>query len=340
MDNFSSFDKLNIPIYICDDEWKVIFRNRACKKYTNSPRLNGSLDKCFIDRSGTLFPEKNGEMFFISCFVSNTYKTALCFEYHEKAMVIFPTLLEFDLLFSDMENKRDKNTIHLLREVFDTVLCNGFEQVDKYGRLEKLRKYMLSAIENYVTLSMFDVEKRVLGSFMQIYSFFLNSIVKIANKAGCKIETDLSGIMDFGDTIYTDTMYFTSVLSGLLLFCLAVSYDKKCIVSPEHLGTSVRNMIRFTIRDEKLFGKEGDSLKELMKIFPNEYLNVIPYDELCHALCWRLHYSITDGKTMNGAIWFDIDNDNSAIFRSGGTAGFITPEEIILDILANAFLIL
>lgn len=337
MENYGSFDKINIPIYICDKNWKIVFRNIACKKYTKTPRLNGTLLKCFIDKEGTVFPRENGEAVFISCILNEAYKTALCFEYHSKAIVLFPTLLEFDLLFGDISGKTTAGLADALRQLFDVLITKDVENKDKYGTFEKIRRYIFSALENYIALALFDTEKRVLGSFTQIYNYFTKEMTKVFNQSGCKVETRLSGIADLGHIIYTDTLYFTTVLSSFLLFCLSVSDDKKCVIIPEHLGTKVRHTLLFTCKNPALERKRGVNFRDWMKVFPDHYLNVLPFEALCSNLWWNLNYIITDKDELNAAIWFEIEDNFTLKFRSPPRIQY-TPEQIMDRILSNAFL--
>ncbi len=338
MDNFNFLDKINMPIYVCDGEWRIVFRNRACKKYTRTPRVNGNLSSYFIDKKGTDFPKENGGIEFISCLLEENYRTALCFEYNSSAVVIFPSILEYDLLFGDYSSRVKKDFAKTLCSVLELLSSSENNNRDKYGTVEKLRSYYFGAIESYVALALFDTEKRVLGSLARIYGFFLKNMINIANKSGYRIETDMSQLDEIGENIYTDTLYFTLVLSGLLLFGLEISDNRKCIITPAHLGTSVRHAVRFTCKRSDLYGKSGEGLKIFMETFPGEYLNVIPYEALCPALCWRLHYDITDDEEWNCTICFDIDNDNDILFRSADTGRAIKPEEIIADVIYNVFL--
>ena len=213
------------------------------------------------------------------------------------------------------------------------------ENNDRYGVIEKLRSYYFSAIESYVAFSIFDTDKRVLGQISRLYEFFRNSIVKISNKSGLKIETKLSSVNEVGDNIYTDTLFFTFVLTGIFLFCAEISEDKKCIVEPVFLGKCVRHTVRFTCKRPDLYGKNGADLKVFKDYYPIGYFNVIPYEALCSALGWRLFYEITDSEKMNCTIYFDIDNDNEMIFRSSGGVNKITPEELVADVISKIFLI-
>ncbi|MBQ6701496.1 MAG: hypothetical protein IJN17_00905 [Clostridia bacterium] len=340
MENFSKFDKINIPMYLCDADWTVVFRNLACKKYTPIPRINGNIAKCFIDKKGTRFPKTNGEAEFVSCILDDSYKTALMFEYKGYATLFFPLVFEFDLLFEDLMSGKYEGLADSARGVLDAILVSECGMTDRYGVLDKLHKYILSAVENYVAMSLFDTEKRVLGSFRQIFDFFVKNFVKTANKAGYKIETDLTGLEMFSEHIYTDTMYFTSVLSGILLFALGISSDRRCLLISEHLGTSVHTEVCFTCKNTNVFGRSGSSLGELVDVFPQNYMNIMTYDLLCPNLCWRLNYEITDEDEWNGSIWFEIDDDNSAVFRSAGGARAVTPEEIMEEVFENLTLLL
>ena len=99
MEFFKKLDKLKFPVFVCSDEWDVLYRNTSCKKYTTSPRVNSKFDRFFFDKERTVFPGENGEITLVGCMIRDAYKTALCFEYKGYALVMFPSLLDFDLLF-------------------------------------------------------------------------------------------------------------------------------------------------------------------------------------------------------------------------------------------------
>ena len=330
MEFFKKLDKLKFPVFVCSDEWYVLYRNTSCKKYTTSPRVNSKFDRFFFDKERTAFPNKNGEITLVGCMIRDVYKTALCIEYRGYALIMFPSLLDFDLLFADVANEDRLEMAHSFRYVLDALSCDFSEKYDKYSVLEKIRKYSYSSIDNYVTLSMFDTEKRVLGSVSHIYKFFCENIIKTANKAGYKIFSDFSSLEEFGDGIYTDTSYFTMILSGILLFCLSVSKDKKAYINAVHNGNMVRNTISFTY-------KNSGRIDSLFELNPAEYLNFIPFEELCRSLGWDFDYKISDDEQMNVSVWFDVNVDSKIVFRSPGESKTVTPEEIILSVIFNMF---
>ncbi len=339
MSNFDFLNKINMPIYVCDSEWQVVFRNASCMKYTPVPRVKGNMSKCFLDGKKTLFPSRNGGIEFVVCVLGEGYKVAMMFEYNSNAVVIFPTLLEYDLLFGEYSLKVKQDFAKGLRDIFDLLSTKESVNNDKYGVIEKLRSYYFGAIENYMAFALFDSEKRVLGQVYRLYEFFIKNIVKISNKSGLKIETRLSSIEEIGKDIYTDTLYFTFVLAGILLFGVEISEDRKCIIEPFSLGKTVRNTISFTCKCPELYGKSGRELNIFKEYYPIGYFNVIPYEALCSALGWSLCYNITDAEEFNCTVYFDVDNDNEMIFRSSGGASKITPEELVADIISKVFLI-
>ncbi|MBR5322600.1 MAG: hypothetical protein IKU48_03550 [Clostridia bacterium] len=338
MSSFDFLNKINMPIFVCGNEWKVIFRNSFCKKYTTAPRVNGRLSKYFVDGKNTVFPEKKSGIDFVACMFGDRYRIAMVFEYKSNAVVILPTLLEYDFLFGELSLKLNKDFANTFCEIFDLLSEEKSVNSDRYGVLEKLRSYYFGAIENYIAFLLFDSEKRVLGQVCRLYEFFLKNIVKVSNKSGLKIETRLTSIEEGGKNIYTDTLYFTFVLSGILLFGAEISKDKKCIVEPISLGEKVRHTIKVTCKCPELYGKTGVGLNDFKEFYPMGYFNVIPYEALCSALGWRLCYDITDAEEMNCAVYFDIDNDNEMLFKSAGAASNITAEELVADIISRLFL--
>ncbi len=338
MSNFEFLNKINMPIYVCSNEWRIIFRNTACKRYTTSPRVNGDMTKRFVNGKTTAFPEVNGGISFSACIIGDSYKIAMMFEYKSNAVLIFPTMLEYDLIFGEYSSKVKKDFAKVLRNIFDLILQENAVNNDRYGVVEKLRSYYFGAIENYVAFALFDNEKRVMGDITHLYEFFCKNIIKISNKSGLKIETELSSIMEIGKNIYTDTLFFTFVLAGILLFCVELSEDRKCRVEPILLGESIRHSIKFTCKCTELYGKWGTELKVFKDYFPIGYFNVIPYEALCSALGWRLCYDITENEEFNCTVYFDVDNDNEMIFRSTGGMNKISAEELVADIISKIFL--
>ena len=339
MSDFEYLDKINMPIYICDSEWRITFRNRACKRFTPSPRVKGQLSRCFVEKDLKLFPKKNGGIEFVMCMIGDSYKNALCFEYNSSVVVIFSSLLEYDLLFEEYSSRVKKDFADVFRGIFEELSSKERGNSDRYGVIEKLRSYYFGAIESYVAMELLDSEKRVLGSISRLYDFFIKNIVKLSNRTGLKIETQLSSIADVGENIYTDTLYFTFVLAGILLFGVEISEDKKCIIEPVLIGKSVRHSIRFTCKCPELYGKSGSELNIFKKYYPIGYFNVIPYEALCAALGWRLSYDLTNAETFNCTVCFDVDNDNEMLFRSSVGESKFTPEELVADIVSKVFII-
>ena len=335
MDNFSRFDKINIPMYICDKDWTVVFRNASCKKYTSSPRRGVCLKGRFVDGELTAFPEDKDGMFFVSLLIKDTYKTGICFGYRGYALILFPSIIEFDILFADVMKNQGEAFAEQIRFLLDNVFSeNTAEGEGCFRVIEKLRKTVYSSIESYVALAAFDSEKRVPASFMQIYGFLTEGFVRVANKAGFKVVADLSPIAELGDTVYTDTMYFSATLASLMLFCLEISYDNKCLVVPQHLGDVMRNTIKFKLRKEALGNVTGGFLCELARVYPAEYLNLLPIDQLCSALGWETVFELSDKEELNCSVKMDISIDNRLIFKSAGNAPMHSYEDIISDILS------
>lgn len=336
MKNFDIFNKLNIPMYVCDGSWNVVFRNKACKKFVSSPRLNGSLVKYLVDGDSAEFPKKNGDIGLIGCMFKEAYKTAICFEYDGYAVVLFPAILDFDVLVNDLASVSEDRGADPLREIFDSFYNGDITEEDKFGMFEKIRRYIYSVVERYVALTSFDYNRRVHGTFGKIYSFFVSEVLNAAKKAGYRIETQLDDIDALKDSIYVDTGYFSLVLSGLLLFGLKLSCDKKCVVAPEYRGGFTRHSLRFTYKGSNK-RQEGDSLKDFMADSPFEYLNVMLYDSLCRSLGWRLGYTVSNEDVLNLCIYFDTDDDTEIILRSEGSEKTFTPEAIVSDIIRKVF---
>lgn len=337
MDLFNEFDKINIPMYVCSKEWIVIYRNRACKKYTNSPRVKGNFRKCFLDKENSIFPSENESAILIGCFIRDTYKTALCFEYRGYTVVMFPSLFDYDILFKESSVEENKQMTSLMRQLLDMISEKSLKDNDKYGVLEKMRNYIFSTIENYVALSMFDTDKRVIGNILQIYRFLCDNIIKLVNKNGYRVAYDISLIKDFGESIYVDTLYFSLVTAGTVLFCLSLSDDRRCSVEPNYIGGKIRNTFRFAYKLPLCFKKTENGMKDFMPYNPLEYLSFAPLEDMCGALGWNMNYSIDPEEKLNVSVSFEVEVDNRTVFRSAGKGQEYSPEDIILYVLAHTF---
>ena len=338
MDYFKKFDKVNIPIFVCDRDWMILSRNRACKKYSATPRASSRLDRCFIDKEHTNFPEENGGFEFIGCFLGEHYRTAMCFEYRSNAIVLFPTLFEFDLLFGDVVGENKKELTDAFREVLDVIVERDVPNEDKYNVLGKLRNYIFNCIDNYVALSLYDMDRRVVGTAKQIYDFFCKTVIKTVNKAGYRVEYNLEKLLDIGDNTYIDTSYFIMALSGLLMFCLSVSSDKMAYVEAEHLGQGIRTTVFFTREKGDLCERSGENLHDFMYLNPTEYLNFLPLEQMCESLGWELDYYLDSSQEkLNISVGFDMVIDNKTVFRSSGDRIQLHPEDVISKVVEYIF---
>ena len=335
MESFELFDRINVPMYICTDKWIILYRNKTCRKMSSSPRVNSNLSRCFLEKENTPLPERDGGCLLVGGFVKDAYKTAVCFRYREYVVVAYPCIFDFDVMMCEIGIEDNKAIADSFREVLDLVSVSKSDFEDKYNTLEKVRKYAFSLIDNYVALSMFDTDKRVLGTFMQIYGFFASQIGKTVNKTGYRVDFDLSGIEDFGKNIYVDTACFSMVLSSALMFCLSLATDKKCIVRAEQIGMSVRNSISFTYKTPFVSDNEKLDFSSFMALNPMEYINFLPIEHLSRALGWEMTGSFSDKNEFNCNIVFDTAIDNKSVFRKGDTTKAQKPEDIMAAIFKS-----
>lgn len=335
MDNYSGFDRLNVPMYFCDRDWKVLFRNTACKKYTKAPRVSGNMSRFFIDGENVEFPKENGGLYYVCCYMKGTYKTAVYFEYHGNAVILFSSFLEYDVLLGGVSVLPGTDVADSIRGIFDLFMYDDIALPDKFGRLEKIRNYLYSVVDNYVAFTMLRGAERVDDSFVRIFGFFRKYAVMYAGKAGYKIELDLSGLGEDGDGIYTDVMYFTLVFSNFMLFALSLAKDGKCRITCSNIGHSVRNEITVTCPSDIFDSKRGDSINDLARLSVVEYLNFLPFEELGKVLGWRFGYQVTESEEGNVHLYLDIDHSDEAVFRSPEGEKQLTPEQIISDIFAE-----
>ena len=340
MDDFSFLDKLNIPIYICEEQWRVVYRNHACRKYAKVPIVNGNLSKYFVYGDSAVFPRKPGEADFVCCKLGESYKTAVSLEFFGYAAVIFPTLFDFDLLFGDISGRVAPEYAACMGDILKSVAVSNGTNYDKYGTIEKLRRLFLSSIENYVALSMFDIKNRVGSSLETLYRYFDENMVKRLNRNGYRITADIKGLNGVGREIFTDTMYFTAVLANLLLFAVGISDGKDFRIEAALMGTYVKHDILFSCHPSMDIERFGTGLEGISGVDPCGYLNVYVFERLCDALGWRLYYEIGEGEDHNGRITFEIDNGTDTMFRSAGGIESYTPEEIAERVILESLLLL
>ncbi|MBQ7968585.1 MAG: hypothetical protein IJ292_02055 [Clostridia bacterium] len=340
MEHFEQFDKINVPLYICTDKWIILYRNKACRKLSSSPRVNSNLCRYFLEKENTPVPAEDGGCLLVGSFIKDVYKTALCFRYKEYVIVAYPSLFDFDIMMCEVDVEGNRAIADSFREVIDLTFLSKSNFEDKYSTLEKIRKYVFNIIDNYVALSMFDTDKRVLGTFSQIYGFFESQIGKTVNKTGYRVNFDLTGIEEFGKNIYVDTTCFSMVLSSVMMFCLSLSADKRCIVRAEHLGMSVRNSISFTYKDTLITGRDKIDFSYFMALNPMEYINFLPIEQMSRALGWGISCLVSDEKEFNCSIVFDTAIDNKSVFRKGGKKKAQTPEDVMSAIFKNTLRLL
>lgn len=340
MEQFKCFDKINVPMYICTDEWIILYRNKACKKWVTSPRVNSNLSKYFLGKEKTPVPQIDGGCVLNGGFIKDVYKTALCFRYKEYVVAVFPSVFDFDIMMCEIGVEDNKQMADSFRAVLDLVSCSKSSFEDKYNVLEKIRRYAFSLIDNYVALSMFDTDKKVIGSFMQIYKFFEMQVGKTINKTGYRVSFDLSEIEEFGHNIYVDTTCFSMVLSSVMLFCLSLAKDKRCIVRAVQDGMNVHNYISFTYKDKLLSSKSSIDFGYFAALNPMEYINFLPIEQLGKALGWNMMCTFSEAEEYNCTIEFCTAIDNKSVFRNGGTRKSQSPEDVISAIYKNIFVLL
>ena len=142
MEQFIHFDKINVPIYICTDDWIILYRNKACKKMSSSPRVNAKLSKYFLEKEKTPLPDIDGGCLLVGGFIKDVYKTALCFRYKEYAVAVYPTLFDFDVMMCELGAEDNKQMADAFREVFDLVCLSKSGVEDRFSTLEKIRRYI------------------------------------------------------------------------------------------------------------------------------------------------------------------------------------------------------
>ena len=336
MSLFDAVEKMNVPVYVCSDGWKVVYRNRVSKKLMPSPRVNSDFSRIFFDKVNVSFPDDDGDAKLCGCMVKGVYKTAMLLGYRGYALIVFPTVFDFDILFMDLVKKDTAGLPKLFRETLDVLEYKNVP-IDRYGIVEKIRKYIFSSIDNYVTLAIFDTDSRVKGGLKTLYDFFGKSAVNTVNRSGYKVEVDSTELVGYEDGIYVDTAYFSMILSNLLLFCLAASADKKCVVKAEFMGLYVRNRISFKCILPEGFVCKNNAVSELMCCCPAEYMNFIPFEELCRSLYWNMEYRISSENELNVSVFFDTDIDTKIIFRSPGDKRIVTAEEVADKIFGKVF---
>ena len=283
------------------------------------------------------FPTKECGFKFLLCKIREAYKTAICCEYSGYAVIMFPILLEYEFLFGENFEFLNIEAADCFREILDIILHNDSKLRDKYGIVEKLRKYIFSCVENYLAFSLFENQSRSVCSLSDIYNFLHKRVINIAHKAGYRIEIDFSELGMLGEGIFTDTAYFTTVFSSMLLFCLSVAENGRCIVTAENTGTKIRNKIQFSYPQSYITTLRGQSLKDFVDYYPIEYFNVMPYEEICRTLGWEISYSFNQENDFNALVCFDINIETSTVFNSSGNTKPINAEEYVGKLVSLLF---
>lgn len=340
MAKYNGFDKLNTPMYICSPELEVVYRNRAGKRLSPSPRLHSNAKRIFVNEAEAVVPGEN-EIKYICCRLNDSIKTALCFNYHGDMMLIFSAMFDYDLLYNEFVKNIDgsftKQICGILDYVSEYDANSASEHFDKFGLIEKLRSYIFAGFDNCLALSLFSTRERFGIPMFKFFNYFNKKILPSINKSGYRVETDYSELTDVWENFYVDAANFSVVFADLLLFCLEISKDKKCIIKTEYLGTVVRSKMVFSY-DGSLVG-QGSDLSKFGKSDPVAYLNVMPYEELCKCLSWKIGYKISGEKALNSCIYFDVENDTDAIFNSGvGMEEIEKSFEKLMENIMNLFI--
>lgn len=339
MVNFDGLDRLNIPIYVCNSEMAVVYRNKACKRYAKSPRVNGRFKILGLADIPADLPCGKDGVSLVSCYVDHTYKSALIFKYREWVVAAFPSVLEFDIISAGIFDILDDLSAKVFCKLIDSIKAEDYDNELWVKSAERARKHILSVLENNSMTMIFESSGRVTASFFDIYTFLQKRIKEILVQRGYKIAFDVEEDYYLTQNIYTDTIYFASVLTNLLLLCFEVSDSKRCEVHCEVMGTFVRNKISFKCSRNLGKCKSGDGLGVFAERFPIEYFNFLIYERFCDFLGWRISYSLYNDRDLNCSVYLDIDNDNSAILRSSRGESEYTCEEAVNAIVSMAFLI-
>ncbi len=315
MNSSNNFDKLSTPLMVCSNDWKIVYKNRACKKILPVPKCRNYISKYFFGKGSNTFPLENGGIERIELNIKGSYKSALCFEYFGYAVILFPVLLDYEAFEYESERFLDNGAADVLRSMVSSLNDEDIKNEDRYYRLEGVKRYVYGALENSLAYSMLCAGEKPLYPAAKLYKLIKDKILSVVMKAGYRVQIDMDSLSEFGDMFALNALTTSLVFSNMLLFCLSVSKNKTCFADVNVLGDRIRNKIYFSVANDAFVG-QTNSIEDFMYGNPVEYLNVLPFECMCKEFGWSVEYKSENGGTFNAYLCFDVGIESIEEFGS------------------------
>ncbi len=315
--NFTSnFDKLSTPLMICSKEWKIVYKNRACKKHLPIPRCSSFINKYFLGDVSLVFPNEKSGITVVDFDIRGFYRSALCFEYRGYAVLLFSILLEYEAFCCNNERFFDSESADIMRNMFDALSDENIQNEDRYHRLEAIKRYIYGALENYLAFSLLCSKDKIVCPVERLYSLLKEKVMSIVPKAGYRIQIDIEDLSRFGEMYMADARTTSLVFANMVLFCMSVSKNKTCHTVVTMLGKTIHNKVYFSLENDGLIGKTYNGFDDFMLGKPAEYLNVLPFESMCNEFGWKIDFRVDEEEKFNACLSFDIDVDEFSEFKS------------------------
>lgn len=315
MDYSNNFDRLSTPMMVCSSDWKIVYKNRSCKKFLPVPKCGNYICKYFFDDFSVSFPVTDSGIERIELNIKGSYKSAICFEYFGYAIILFPIFLEYDVFGFDTERFFNASSADVLRSMIAVLNDEMIQNPDRYHKLECVKRYIYSYLENRLACSMLCTGEMPMYPAGMLYGLIKEKISSIVMKAGYRVQINIDGLTDCGDMFALNATNTSLVFANMLLFCLSVSENKTCYVDVSFFNGKIRNKIYFSVA-ENVFCEKTNSIDDFVYGKPAEYLNVLPFECMCNEFGWNVEYKIKTDGLFNASLSFDIGTESFDEFKS------------------------
>jgi hypothetical protein len=290
---------------VCSSDWKIVYKNRACKKNFPVPKCNNYISKYFLSNSTNPFPDADGKIERIELDIKGSYKSVLCFEYFGYAIILFPVLLEYEAMGIQNDGYFSVESADILRSMISALSDEDIQNEDKYHRLEHVKRFVYGSLENSLAYSFLCSGDKCLYPAHKLYKLIKEKILSIAMKSGYRVQIDIEDLKLIDDLFALDLTNSSLIFCNMLLFCLSVSKNKTCFAEVSVVGQSIRNKIYFSVANDA-FGNQNNTIESFIYAKPAEYLNVLPFECMCKEFGWKVEYKTENEGIFNACLCFDI----------------------------------
>ena len=306
MEKRNAFDELNIPLFLCDRSWKIVFKNRAAKRFMPVPRTSSNFGKYFEK------PEEEGKCTYgIKDFrLDGVFRRAVSFDYHGNYALLFFSVLKFNMLSLDFDNFSEFGFEKELVDVLDVFASNSESTNDRYMFLERVKESIFSVLNGLFSETYMLDPCAEIFPIKDTYRIIREKAVPTMAKAGYKTEIDTADL-ELGYDIYTDVRKYAFIFLNFLLFVSSLSDDKKCVVKVTPFGKDMINVFKFNCRSKVPGQKSGNDLSPFLEVAPYEYVNIRPFEFMCSKLGWNVSYRIKDEGERNAELILNIGISDS-----------------------------